>query len=315
MSLPLVTIAIPTYNRAGSYLREALDCALGQTYENLEVIVADNCSSDGTRALVGGIQDRRLRYFRHRANIGANDNFNFCFSQARGKYVLLLHDDDKVDFDFVQACIEAAAGRSPGVIRTGVRLIDAQGRLIHEVPNRAAGLSTEEFFRAWFAVRTPIYLCNTLFNTGYLREIGGFRSKHNCYQDTMAIVRLAAEYGRVDIADVKASFRQHSGEMALKRTMREWCEDSLILLKLMCDLAKDNRAMVLRSGRRFFARANYRRASMADSPIKRLRAYVQVWRHFNYRYLPSASRLVQLLAGTRLLAALRTLKRNLASMA
>ena len=60
-SLPLVTIAIPTYNRAGSYLPVALGSALAQRYPRLEVLVADNASSDETASFVRGITDERLR--------------------------------------------------------------------------------------------------------------------------------------------------------------------------------------------------------------------------------------------------------------
>src|SRR5581483_7663062 len=66
---PLVTIAIPTYNRAASYL--PLPSALDQTYPDIEVMVSDNASSDGTAALVSGVRDPRLRYLRHAVNIGA----------------------------------------------------------------------------------------------------------------------------------------------------------------------------------------------------------------------------------------------------
>jgi glycosyltransferase involved in cell wall biosynthesis len=309
---PLVTIAIPTHNRADSYLPQALQCALNQTYQHLEIIVSDNGSTDHTQSLVTGIGDPRIRYFHHEANIGANNNFNFCFGQASGQHLLLLHDDDLIDPDFVEACMEAINDSSKvGVIRTGVRLIDAEGKVIHEIPNRAAGLTSQAFFKAWFSARTAIYLCSTLFNTRKLREIGGFQSKHNCYQDTMAVMQLAVRYGRLDIADVKASFRGHAGELALKRTIGEWCEDSLILLKLMCDLVPEGKEALLAEGLRFFSSANYRRASLASSPFDRLRAYVEVWRYFNYRHLPSAPRVLQLLSGTRLFDALRFIKRNL----
>ncbi|MGH7930195.1 MAG: glycosyltransferase family 2 protein, partial [Candidatus Binatia bacterium] len=159
---PLVTIAIPTYNRAGSYLPQALQCALDQTYPHFELVVSDNGSTDHTRALVSGIGDTRIRYFRHDAGIGANNNFNFCFRQARGKYFSLLHDDDLIDPDFVESCIQAeAVSPDAGIIRTGTRIIDTEGQVIHEIPNGADGLSTEAFFRAWFSAKTPIYLCST----------------------------------------------------------------------------------------------------------------------------------------------------------
>ena len=87
---PLVTIAIPTYNRADAYLEQALKSAVGQTYTNLEIIVADNCSIDHTETVVKKFSDQRIRYVRHKKNIGANNNFNYCVKQANGIYFLLL---------------------------------------------------------------------------------------------------------------------------------------------------------------------------------------------------------------------------------
>ncbi len=82
--LPMVSIGIPTYNRADGYLRECIDSAIRQTYPNIDIVISDNCSSDGTADLVNGIDDPRIRYFRHEQNIGANNNFNYCLEQARG---------------------------------------------------------------------------------------------------------------------------------------------------------------------------------------------------------------------------------------
>ena len=89
---PLVTIGIPTYNRADGYLRETLESALAQSYPNLEILVADNCSTDNTKLVVESYKDKRVRYFRHETGLIPNDNFNFCLSQARGYYFLLLHN-------------------------------------------------------------------------------------------------------------------------------------------------------------------------------------------------------------------------------
>ena len=123
---PLVTIAIPTYNRAGTYLPEALQSALNQTYSNIEIFVSDNCSSDNTGQLVQRFADPRIRYIRHAENIGAPNILNFCINEARGVYLLLLQDDDMIDPDFIEMCMTAVNGNyDVGTIRTGIRLIDS----------------------------------------------------------------------------------------------------------------------------------------------------------------------------------------------
>ena len=73
----LVTIAIPTYNRADNYLKQALSSALVQTYRNIEIIVSDNCSTDNTESVVKNFKDSRIRYFKQKKNIGPYKNFNF----------------------------------------------------------------------------------------------------------------------------------------------------------------------------------------------------------------------------------------------
>jgi len=287
-SYPLVSIGIPTYNRADNYLRQALESAINQTYPNLEIIVSDNCSPDDTEAVVRRYSDPRIRYFRQSENIGPNNNFNFCLEQARGVYFLLLQDDDMIDTDFVATCMEAA-GYAPnaGIIRTGTRVIDAEGNVLRESPNRVGGLSTTEFFRGWFRGRTALYLCSTLFNTKRLREIGGFCSPHNLFQDVVAEVQLAAKFGRVDVYEVKASFRKHDLERTFFSKVSRWCEDSRFLLDLMCDLVpEDQVSAVKRDGARYFSRMNYNLASKTPSLVERWITYWTIYRTFDYRYPP-----------------------------
>jgi glycosyltransferase involved in cell wall biosynthesis len=285
---PLVTIAIPTYNRADSYLGCALESATNQTYGNVEVIVSDNCSTDSTEEVVRGFSAPCLRYFKHAENIGANGNFNFCVEQAKGDYFLLLPDDDLIDEDFVELCMEAANHRTDiGIIRTGTRTIDSNAAVLKEKLNPVVGLSTADFFLSWFRGETALYLCSTLLNTQRLKEIGGFHSKHQLFQDGIAEVQLAARFGRVDVRDVKASFRRHAATRTFAHKVSAWCEDSLMLLEIMCDLVPQDKApLVEREGTRYFARVNYNFASSIKSPIERYATYLMIYKKFDRRYSP-----------------------------
>lgn len=281
---PLVTIAIPTYNRADNYLRQALESALSQTYQHIEIIVSDNHSTDNTEAVVKNLSDPRMRYFRQAENIGANNNFNFCLEQAKGDYFSLLQDDDMIDSDFVDVCMRAADYDTDiGIIRTGMRRIDSHGKVIAETRNLVGGLSTEDFFLGWFAGKTPMHLCSTLFNTKRLKEIDGFDSKHQPFQDVFAEVQLAARWGRVDVEDIKATFRQHPSQSTVSAKVGSWCEDSLALLDVMCDLVSDEKKALVRSeGMWFFIGHNYSMAGRVKSPIDRFVAYLTVFKKFDY---------------------------------
>ena len=96
---PLLTIAIPTYNRA-PYLKELLLVLFDQLLDEprVELMISDNATSDETPAVVDEFvkQGLQLRYIRNQTNIGPDANFLQCFEKARGKYVWILGDDDLV---------------------------------------------------------------------------------------------------------------------------------------------------------------------------------------------------------------------------
>lgn len=284
---PRVTIGIPTYNRAEQFLRQVVESALAQTCPGVEVLVSDNCSSDGTEELMRSWRDPRLRYFRQEENLGPNGNFNFLLSRASGDYFQLLQDDDLIDPDFVEACMNAVEGRTDvGVIHSGTRIIDRGGDVLKEVRNATRGLTLPELFFAWFRGDAALYLCSTLFNTRALREQGGFRSPRNLFQDAVAEFRLIHEHGRIAVEDIKASFRKHPDEMTFAARVSDWCDDSRYLLDLLCELAPEQRCELRRQGSRFLCALNYNRVARLPRIRERLRFYLYVYRRFGFCYSP-----------------------------
>lgn len=96
---PLLTIAIPTYNRS-SCLRELLDSLLPQLADEsrVELIVSDNASEDDTQAVLDSFEAGGARFSRNRntRNLGADGNIHHCFESASGTYVWIVGDDDIV---------------------------------------------------------------------------------------------------------------------------------------------------------------------------------------------------------------------------
>lgn len=95
---PFFSIVIPTYNRQ-HFLKVAIAITLQQTFQDFEVIISDNCSTDNTREVVKSFKDKRIRYFRNKKNIGAEPNYKKVMSYARGKYVFTMGDDDFILFN------------------------------------------------------------------------------------------------------------------------------------------------------------------------------------------------------------------------
>lgn len=283
----LVTIAIPTYNSADRYLTSAIESALSQDYRNLEIIISDNASTDHTSEVVHTFDDERLRYVRHAVGLGPNGNFNYCVDAAKGDYMLLLHDDDLIDEDFVSSCVEMidAAG-NPSFVRTGTRIIDADGNVVRRNTNIVEGHTPEALYRSWFKYKTAVYYCSTFFKTTALREIGGFHSPYNQLQDGYAIALLAPRQDWADVQDVKASFRLSPGQLTYSVPVKEWCGDFAGLLDIMCDQVDGDVDAFRAEGRHFFGRLSRSRAQKQATRFSRMTAGVTVARYFGPRYFP-----------------------------
>jgi glycosyltransferase involved in cell wall biosynthesis len=109
MPLPLVTVAVPTVGRL-DYLKEAVGSALAQAYPRVEVLVGDDGAHGELRAWceAQAARDARLRYQRNARRLGLAGNWNALADAARGEFITIIGDDDRLLPDFVGKLTEAA---------------------------------------------------------------------------------------------------------------------------------------------------------------------------------------------------------------
>ncbi len=112
---PAVSIGMPVYN-GGKYIREALDSLLAQTFENFELIISDNCSTDGTSHICKEYtsRDSRVRYIRQDTNIGALANFQFVLEKSKAEYFMWAAYDDKWSSNWVEVLLQKLSGSIAG---------------------------------------------------------------------------------------------------------------------------------------------------------------------------------------------------------
>jgi glycosyltransferase involved in cell wall biosynthesis len=90
---PVVSVAVPAYN-AERWIRETLESVVAQTMDDLEVVVVDDASTDGTREAMADVADPRIRLFRNERNLGQSANWNRTIALCRAPFVKLLCADD-----------------------------------------------------------------------------------------------------------------------------------------------------------------------------------------------------------------------------
>lgn len=128
MSKPLVSVVIPAYKHE-AYVAQAIDSVLSSSVD-LELLVRDDASPDGTWRVIDGFQDARLHKSRNETNLGAHTTLNALLDQARGEYLTILNSDDRFLPGRLEQCVALVSGGDVDLVGTDVRLIDADGEVV-----------------------------------------------------------------------------------------------------------------------------------------------------------------------------------------
>lgn len=107
MESPLISIIIPTYN-AVKYVEDTINSCLDQTYQNIEIIIQDDCSKDGTWQLVNNLfaHNNRVKLFRNEKNLGIGDNWSAAYDKVTGVYIVIFNADDLIVPDLVSSFLK-----------------------------------------------------------------------------------------------------------------------------------------------------------------------------------------------------------------
>jgi len=131
-SLPYVSIGLPVYN-GERFLTETLDSLLAQTFENFELVISDNASTDRTQEICKdyAVKDRRIRYYRNEQNLGAARNYNRVFELSTGKYFKWAAHDDLCAPEYLERCVEVLNQDASVVLcYASTRQIDEHGTIL-----------------------------------------------------------------------------------------------------------------------------------------------------------------------------------------
>jgi len=132
---PLVSIGMPVYN-GERFVHQAVESILVQDYENFELIISDNASTDSTGNICQRYADRdaRIRYVRNETNLGASPNHKRVFEMARGDYFKWAAHDDECLPTFLSRCMSVfeEAPQSVVLVYPQSLIIDEEGRVIGE---------------------------------------------------------------------------------------------------------------------------------------------------------------------------------------
>lgn len=202
---PLVSVVIPTHDRA-HLISQTLRCVLAQTVSNIEVVVVDDCSSDGTEKEVALVGDPRIRFIRHEVNKGAATARNTGIESARGAYVAFLDSDDEWHPQKLEKQLQIfQADPELGYVYCGWDWADGETRKLKKRRLPSEDGSINGLPRWTYNVITDLLLTieaarNTMFDTSM-----------KSYEPMSLLLRLASRYRGGFVPEILVTNLEHAG--------------------------------------------------------------------------------------------------------
>ena len=139
---PLVSVIVPVYNVA-SYIDACLASIKQQTYQNIEIIVVEDCSTDDSKqVLASHLTDERIKVIQHYENSGLSAARNTGIKSAIGEYMMFVDSDDIIDTRLVAACVDCALTKNAEVVTYGFTPFK-DGIIETDLPYPASNLAFE----------------------------------------------------------------------------------------------------------------------------------------------------------------------------
>ena len=237
---PEISVVIPTYNR-WPLLKEAIESVRAQTYQDFEIIVIDDGSTDGTgeRVLAAYADDPRVRYF-HQPNRGPSAARNIGIAQARGHLLALLDSDDAWLPTKLERQLEILrTDRSVGVVYCKFAFMDELGDRLDQ-PWPRPPVRGDLYVDLMYS--NVVYGSDSavLMRTADMREAGGFDESLFAAEDHDLWRRLALRHRFVCLDEVLVLVRMHSS--SIQRDVSRMAEGALRhLAKILAETPQNHR--------------------------------------------------------------------------
>lgn len=222
------SIIIPTHNRKES-LSKALQSVFTQSESNYEVIVVDDCSTDGTKKLIEKLMetDQRLKYYRLEKNSGANVARNLGIKKAKGKFIAFLDSDDKWKDNKLEFCLKVLEkDTNPKVLFSNYEIINKNNIEINNKNQGQGYIFFEQLLKDRVAPTSTVIMHRECLK----KEI--FDEKLPARQDYDLWIRLSKHYDFVYLTEVLVSIYRENEDRISSSYERQIMGTEIILEKI-----------------------------------------------------------------------------------
>jgi glycosyltransferase involved in cell wall biosynthesis len=212
MTTPRVSVLIPTYNRA-DYLALAVRSVLSQSFEDFELLILDDASTDHSPQIIQELQqDPRVLYVKHPINVGINANRNSGLARAKGEYVAMLDSDDLwLDDSKLKRQVDVLDGDPAcGLVGTYARVLDPAGNPMGELTPETDPVK----IRRKLLFRNQFVHSSVLVRKRALDRAGWYDTSIPIWEDYELWLRLGTKTGFCNLPLLLTGYRRHSGNIS-----------------------------------------------------------------------------------------------------
>lgn len=199
-----VSIILPTYN-GSRYIRKSIESCLNQTYQNLELIIVDDGSTDNTRKIIKSYNDKRIKYFRHEHNLGLAKALNTGFANAVGEYLTWTSDDNFYDVKAIEAMTRFLEGNSKiDFVYTNYYTVDENGKILESITvDSPKVLDIKDCIGPCFLYKREIY-----------EKIGEYDSNFILVEDYEYWLRVREQFRMQKLNEYLYFYRRHKESLS-----------------------------------------------------------------------------------------------------
>lgn len=215
MNRPLISICIPNFNNS-KYLDFCIQSVLDQTYKNIEIILVDDCSSDGSINIAQKYRNN-IKIYINSVNIGQPKNTNKCVELSRGEYIVILHSDDLLLPDFISKLLPLLE-KYPNVgMAAGERMItDEANRRKPIKPFYKYNCIVPGIKQAKVFMMTSFLPCQVLLRRKIFNQIGGIDERHTVNLDGLLWFKCSLVRDLAYIQNPVCAYRTHKNQTTAK---------------------------------------------------------------------------------------------------
>jgi glycosyltransferase involved in cell wall biosynthesis len=216
--MPEVTVLMPVHN-AAPFLREAVDSVLCQTFDDFELLVIDDGSTDATGELLSGYADRRMRVVRLESNAGLVAALNIGISQARAALIARMDGDDICEPQRLELQV-AFMWQHPDVVLLGSGFVrvDTAGRPLQRVVYPKENEVLQEKLLEGSVFCHP----STMMRADVVRQLGGYRDLGGGPAEDYDLWLRISERGQIaNLSDVLLRYRVHAGQTSVRKLLSQ----------------------------------------------------------------------------------------------